>query len=67
MNGVNLKAVQELLGRADLKMTRRCAHLSQAHLKEALATLNNFGYGHKLVTKAPNAKGADACLNANPS
>jgi hypothetical protein len=32
MKGVGLKAVQELLGHADIKMTMRYAHLSQAHL-----------------------------------
>ena len=42
MNGVGLKAVQELLGHADIKMTMRYAHLSQAHLRDAVAVLNNF-------------------------
>jgi integrase len=37
MNGVGLKAVQELLGHADLGMTMRYAHLSQGHLREAVA------------------------------
>jgi len=66
MDGVNFRRCRSFW-QADLKMTRPWAHLSQAHLKEALATLNNFGYSHKLGTKASNAKGADACLNANPS
>jgi integrase len=43
MKGVSLKAVQELLGHADLTMTMRYAHLSQAHLQEAVAVLNNLG------------------------
>ena len=43
MRGVGLKAVQELLGHADLKMTMRYAHLSKAHLQEAVAVLNNLG------------------------
>ena len=43
MNGVSLKAVQELLGHSDLKMTMRYAHLSQAHLKDAVAVLNKLG------------------------
>lgn len=50
MAGVNLKAVQELLGHADIKMTMRYSHLSQAHLKDAVAVLNNLGDGHKMVT-----------------
>lgn len=45
MNGVGLKAVQELLGHADLKMTMRYAHLSQAHLKDAVSVLNKLGGG----------------------
>jgi integrase len=43
MRGVGLKAVQELLGHADLTMTMRYAHLSKAHLQEAVAVLNNLG------------------------
>jgi site-specific recombinase XerD len=43
MKGVSLKAVQELLGHADLTMTMRYAHLSKAHLQEAVAVLNNLG------------------------
>ncbi len=45
MNGVGLKAVQELLGHSDLKMTMRYAHLSQAHLKDAVAVLNKLAPG----------------------
>jgi len=39
MSGVDLKSVQELLGHKSLTMTLRYAHLSQAHKKEALKTL----------------------------
>jgi integrase len=42
MNGVSLKAVQELLGHADLKMTMRYAHLSKGHLQEAVAAVNGL-------------------------
>jgi integrase len=45
MAGVSLKAVQDLLGHADLKMTMRYAHLSQAHLKDAVAVLNKLPRG----------------------
>jgi len=38
-----LKAVQELLDHADIKMSLRYSHLSQAHLKEAVAVLDNLG------------------------
>jgi integrase len=46
MNGVSLKAVQELLGHADIKMTMRYAHLSKAHLQDAVAVLNKLDTGH---------------------
>jgi integrase len=52
MKGVSLKAVQELLGHADLTMTMRYAHLSKAHLQEAVAVLNNLG----AVPKMPDRK-----------
>jgi integrase len=41
MRGASIKAVQELLGHADLSMTMRCSHLSQEHLKDAVNLLNN--------------------------
>lgn len=59
MRGVSLKAVQELLGHADLKMTMRYAHLSQAHLKEAVAVLDGMGIDTKLTQIAPEAQRAD--------
>jgi len=62
MNGVNLKAVQELLGHADIKMTMRYSHLFQAHLQDAVAVLNKIGNGHQMDTKPPKRKEAD-----NPS
>jgi len=67
MNGVGLKAVQELLGHSDLKMTMRYAHLSQAHLQEAVAVLNKLGDGHQMDTKGPKTKRADTPSIANPS
>jgi integrase len=66
MNGVSLKAVQELLGHADIKMTMRYAHLSQAHLREAVAVLNQIGNGHFLDTKTLKREKADNLLIANP-
>jgi integrase len=65
MKGVSLKAVQELLGHADLKMTMRYAHLSKEHLRDAMAVLNNLGC-HKTDTKAPNEKGADTFKDCQP-
>lgn len=39
--GVSLKAIQDLLGHADLKMTMRYAHLAQNDLREAVAVLSS--------------------------
>lgn len=39
MAGVNLNAVRELMGHADLKMTLRYAHLAPSHLAEAVQRL----------------------------
>jgi integrase len=65
MNGVSLKAVQELLGHADLSMTMRYAHLSQAHLQEAVAVLNKFGNGHQMDTKTQKIVGQPSPSVAN--
>ncbi|MDD3582246.1 MAG: site-specific integrase [Desulfobacca sp.] len=58
MAGVSLKAVQELLGHADIKMTMRYSHLSQAHLKDAVAALNGLGNGHEWSQIQPETKRA---------
>lgn len=53
MNGVTIKAVQELLGHADIKMTMRYAHLAPEHLRDAVNTLNGIlGGGHFFDTAA---------------
>ncbi len=67
MNGINLKAVQELLGHADIKMTMRYSHLSQAHLQDAVAVLNMIGNGHQMDTKTLKREEADNLLIAKPS
>jgi len=38
--GVSLKAIQDLLGHADLKMTMRYAHLAQNDLRDAVSVLS---------------------------
>lgn len=57
MKGVSLKAVQELLGHADLTMTMRYAHLSKAHLQEAVAVLNNLGTFQKIPDRKSYMEG----------
>jgi len=63
-----LKAVQELLGHADLTMTMRYAHLSQGHLQAAVGVLNGLGskVDTKLTPNAPKMKRADTLNVANP-
>jgi integrase len=39
--GVSLKAIQDLLGHADLKMTMRYAHLAQNDLRDAVSVLSS--------------------------
>ena len=43
MRGAPLKAVQELLGHADIKMTMRYAHLSPDARREAVRLLDGYG------------------------
>ena len=66
MNGVGLKAVQELLGHADMKMTMRYAHLSHEHLREAVSVLNKLGNGKQMVNIPQKQKEADNLMIANP-
>jgi integrase len=62
MRGASLKAVQELLGHADLKMTMRYAHLSQEYLRDSVNLLNDLPRGKEMVNTSLRSKNAD-----NPS
>lgn len=63
MNGVSIKAVQELLGHADITMTMRYAHLSQDHLRDAVAVLDNLpGINKTLRIPREGKKVADNSL-----
>jgi site-specific recombinase XerD len=44
MKGATLKAVQELLGHADIRMTMRYAHLSPSARREAVELLDRGQY-----------------------
>ncbi len=49
MSGADLQDVAELLGHRDLRMTKRCSHLSPAHLSAAVQRLDGvFGTAPKL-------------------
>ena len=65
--GRQLKAVQELLGHADLKMTMRYAHLSHEHLRDSVNLLNDLPSGKQMVNNGPKEKGADKLSAVNPS
>lgn len=61
MRGIGLRAVQELLGHADLKMTMRYAHLSKGHLREAVAVLDNLpGIKESIKLSAQDEKEASS-------
>ena len=42
MNGVDIRAVQILMGHKDIKVTMRYAHLSNAHLQGAVNVLDGL-------------------------
>ncbi len=65
MKGASLKAVQDLLGHADLKMIMRYAHLSHEHLKDSVNLLNDLPYGKEMVNIPPKSKKADSLTPAN--
>lgn len=51
MGGFNLRAIQQLLGHKDLRMTARYAHLSADHLQQAVKSLDAaLGSNHAKVT-----------------
>ena len=66
MKGASIKAIQELLGHADIKMAMRYSHLSQAHLKESISLLNFLPCGKEMINIDPKGKGADNLSVANP-
>jgi hypothetical protein len=43
MRGMTLKAVMELLGHSDIKMTMLYAHLASGNLEDAVNALNDLG------------------------
>lgn len=57
MRGAPIKAVQELLGHADIQMTMRYAHLSPAARESAIRLLDQPSkFGHYLVTSESDEK-----------
>lgn len=65
MKGASLKAVQELVGHADLKMTMRYAHLSQEHLRDSVNLLNDLPSGKEMVNIGPKKAKTENLPSAN--
>jgi len=60
MKGAHIKAVQELLGHSDIRVTMRYAHLSPDIARDAVQLLNSAAFGHQLGTNGrPNLKVLD--------
>jgi site-specific recombinase XerD len=55
MRGAPLKAVQELLGHADITMTMRYAHLSADARREAVQLLDRQNHGNLTATHGGEA------------
>jgi integrase len=60
MQGADLLDIKDLLGHADLRMTARYAHLSQAHLVEASARLNGVFSLPAPGSSEPDSEGGSA-------
>lgn len=64
MRGGSLRALQKILGHADIKMTMRYAHLSKEFAREEIKLLNGLTTGnkkedgHKMVTSSLSKKAA---------
>ncbi|MEW6532047.1 MAG: tyrosine-type recombinase/integrase [Thermodesulfobacteriota bacterium] len=60
MGGVDIRAVQELMGHKDIRMTMRYSHLAPDHMKNAVRILDS----HYLDTKGSERENQDAACQA---
>jgi integrase len=65
ISGVNLKAVQTLMGHKTISQTMRYAHLAPDHLTAAVATLASGEWATQRATEGSSSKGKRAVNPAN--
>jgi len=66
IKGTPIHTIQELLGHKDLRMTLRYAHLSPAHLAEAVETVEAAEKPNRLHAGCPPKESGDAETEAKP-
>jgi integrase len=52
-----LRTIQELMGHADIRMTIRCAHLSPAHLRDAIELIGSAENSNRLRAAREEGRG----------
>jgi integrase len=66
IKGTPIRTIQELLGHRDLRMTLRYAHLSPAHLAEAVETVEAVEKSNRLRVGCASADMGEAKTEAKP-